>query len=146
VWAWRADARLTKVVRVKQEQEESVQDELGVAKTHIAAYKDTITTLGEGDTPFAGDSLRQGISRPQPGQKSCSARGLNSSLLTCVLGLVAAEEARDQLAVIVDEQNKGMAEMKRELLDCRRHTAHVPLLFEVEQRVRAGGRLWCLVR
>lgn len=62
------------------------------------------------------------------------------------MGLVAAEEARDQLAVIVDEQNKGMAEMKRELLDCRRHTAHVPLLFEVEQRVRAGGRLWCLVR
>lgn len=70
VWAWRADARLTKVVRVKQEQEESVQDELGVAKTHIAAYKDTITTLGEGDTLFAGDRLKQGISRPQPGQKS----------------------------------------------------------------------------
>lgn len=54
VWAWRADARLTKVVRVKQEHEQAVQDELGVAKTHIAAYKETIKTLGEGGTLCRG--------------------------------------------------------------------------------------------
>lgn len=44
------------------------------------------------------------------------------------------------------ERKKELQALTEELTESRRFSALVPTAFEVEQRVRADGRLWCLVR
>lgn len=46
LWAWKADARLNRVIRVKQEQEQYLQGELAVARAQVASYEEAVKTLG----------------------------------------------------------------------------------------------------